>query len=115
MQGNIYMLPILAVFIIVAVFGMPLMLSGSMHENIGCPFTSGEMALCAVSSFDHLRHWQIALATILAEIFVLCALALFFRRPLLATLSDTGQVRWRVRKHTPDRPTLLQELFARGI
>ena len=57
-----------------------------------------------------------AFAAILAEILALCALAIFFfKRPLLAVITDTSQVRWRVRKRTPVRPTLFQELFAQGI
>ena len=64
---------------------------------------------------EHMQHWQSALATILAEILTLCALVLFFRKPFLAFLSDTKQTRWYTRIRMPDRPTLFQELFARGI
>lgn len=115
MNLRAYMPLVLSIIIIVAVLGMPLMLASPMDHDMGCPFMTGEMALCATSILLHIQHWQTAFATILVEILVLCALALFFRRPFLATLFDTGQIRCYVRKHTPLRPNLLQELFAQGI
>jgi len=115
MRRNAYTVPILVVFILVAVFGVPLMFGSPMLHGPICPFSSGQPVVCVASILEHMNHWQWAFAAVLFEILALCALALFFRRPLLAVITDTSRVPWRIQKHIPDRPTLFQELFARGI
>jgi len=116
MTRDVYTFAILTVFVFVAVFGMPLVLSTPMHHEV-CPFMSmsDQPVICSAETLLHMKHWQSALATILAEILVLVALALaFFRKPFSA-FTDTGQVRYRARKRVPERVTLFQELFSRGI
>ena len=115
MNLRAYTLLLLGIIVIIAVLGMPLMLASPMHNGIGCPFMTGEMTLCATSVLLHIQHWQTAFATILAEILLLCALALFFLRPFSAALFDTGQARWHVRKHALPRPAVFPELFSDGI
>lgn len=115
MNLRVYMPLVLSIVIIAAVFGMPLMLASPMHHDAGCPFMVGEMALCATNIILHVQHWQTAFAGILAEILVLCAFALFFRRAFSLILFDTGQKEKYALKNIPKRPTLFQELFSRGI
>ena len=106
---------LLVVVVIVALLGMPLVLAGPMHHEMGCPFMSGQAALCVTSILEHIKHWQTAFAAVLFEIFTLCALALFLQRPLLGMLLAPERIRWRAHTDSPARPTLLQELYARGI
>ncbi len=103
-------------FLLVAVLGMPLVLAGPTHHEAGCPFAIGQAALCATSVFEHVKHWQIAFATILAELLIAAAL-LYARisqwgsRPL----SGYAPARIRVQGRAPHKPTFMQELFSRGI
>jgi hypothetical protein len=72
--------------------------------------------ICATTVLEHLKHWQTAFSTILAELLLVAALALFFARQWeLAALPERIFAGIRVRNRAPDRPTLLQELFSRGI
>jgi len=116
MIRNAYTFAFLTVFVLVAVFGMPLILSTPMHHG-GCPFMSmsDQPIICSAETLLHMKHWQSAFATVLAEILVLVALVLLFFRKPFSALIDTGQMRWRAQRRTPKRPTLFQELFMRGI
>ena len=107
---------LLGIVVIVAVLGMPLMLMTTMHHEMGCPFAMGQATICATSILEHLQHWQIVFASILAELLLIAAFALIVLRQWeLAVMPEPGLVRIRLRSHAPDRPTLLQELFSRGI
>ena len=95
---------------------MPLMLANPMHHEIGCPFAMGQTAICATSVLEHLQHWQIAFASIFAELLVIAALALVAVRYWeLAALPEPSFARIRLRSCAPNKPTLFQELFSRGI
>ena len=103
----------LVILVIVAVFGMPLMLASPMHHDTGCPFMSGQAAICVASILEHIQHWQIAFATILGEILLIAALALVAAWQWKT--HDPPQrsfARIWMRSRAPDRPTLLQELFS---
>ncbi len=107
---------LLVVVIIVALLGMPLLLASPVHHEIGCPFVSGETAFCATNFLEHITHWQTAFAVVLGEILVIAALVLAASHQWrLAALPERGFARIRVRRRTPERPTLLQELFSQGI
>ena len=106
---------LLVIVVVVALLGMPLIIASPMHHEMGCPFMSEQAALCVTSILEHIKHWQTAFAAVLFEIFTLCALALFLQRPLLGMLLAPERIRWRAHTDSPARPTLLQELFSRGI
>ncbi len=106
---------LLAIVVIVAVLGMPVLLASPMHQEIGCPFMSGQTAICTSTVLEHLRHWQTAFATILAELLLIAALALAVMRQWRLSLPEKRCERIRPRSRTPDRPTLLQELFSQGL
>lgn len=107
---------ILVIVVIVALLGMPLMLSSPLHHEMGCPFVPGQVALCATNIFEHITHWQTAFAMILAEILAVVALVLvaLYQWRLVAP-PEPGFARIRMRRRVPERPTLLQELFSQGI
>ncbi|MBI2611064.1 hypothetical protein HYW60_03990 [Candidatus Kaiserbacteria bacterium] len=115
MELRAYALLALTLFVLVALFGA-FALMGPMHTEMGCPFMLGQTALCASSILEHLNHWQIAFSSILAELLVLAALALAFSRVWdLHSLPERSFERIRLRRRTPERPTLMQELFSGGI
>lgn len=107
---------LLVIIVIVAVLGMPLFLASPMHHEMGCPFMSGQAAICATNILGHIQHWQTAFATILAEIFAIAALAFIaLYQWRMIVLPERSFARIRIRSRTPARPTLLQELFSGGI
>ena len=107
---------LLVIIVIVALLGMPLLLASPMHHEMGCPFTSGEAIFCATNFLQHITHWQTAFAIVLGEILVIAALALVaLYQWRTIVLPGRRFARIRMRSRTPMRPTLLQELFSRGI
>lgn len=107
---------LVGIVIMMAVLGMPLMLSNPMHHEMGCPFMSGQAAFCATSLLEHIKHWQMAFGTILTELLLAAVLALIVLREWRAAgLREPSIARVRMRSREPDRPTLLQELFSQGI
>lgn len=107
---------LLVIILIVALLGMPLLFAGPMHHEMGCPFVSGEAAFCATNFLQHITHWQTAFAVVLGELLVIAglALAVLYQWRVLM-LPERSFARIRMRGRTPERPTLLQELFSRGI
>ena len=107
---------LVAVVVIVAVLGMPLVLGAPIHHENGCPFMPGQSFACATGIFEHITHWQSAFATIFAELFALATLALFvLRKQRIFFFSDQRLGRIQIHTHNPPRPTLFQELFSQGI
>jgi len=107
---------LLGAVVIMAVLGMPLVLAGPMHHEMGCPFSMGQEALCTTSILEHLQHWQVAFASVLAEILLIAAFALVaVWHWKLTALPERSFARMRTRSRAPDRQTLFQELFSRGI
>ncbi len=107
---------ILGAVVIVAVLGMPLMLATPMHHEVGCPFAPGQAAMCATNVLEHVKHWQVAFAVILVELLAVAALAVVvFRQWQILAFPEPSHARIRVSARAPDRPTLFQELFSRGI
>lgn len=116
MNLRAYMPFLLGVIVVLAVLGTPLMLATPMHHEMGCPFSMGETAMCSMSVFDHIRNWQVAFAAIFAELLIMAALALVaLRQWELVALPEPQYAYVRIRSRAPDRPTLFQELFSRGI
>lgn len=107
---------LLGVIVIVAVLGMPLMLATPMiHHEMGCPFAMGETAMCSMSVFDHIRNWQIAFAAIFAELLMAALVLVALRQWELLTMPEPQCAYVHIRSRAPDKPTLFQELFSRGI
>ena len=114
MKGNTPLIPlVLAAFILAAVFGLYVMALAPMQHEAGCPFMSPVAAVCA-GTLAHVEHWQSALLAIVFEIFALAALALLFVRSELLKLPDR-HLKWLWVQTASHRPTVLEELFARGI
>jgi hypothetical protein len=100
---------ILAMFLFVALFGLPMLLSHSEH-HIGCPLQGAQTVMCESTIIEHFSIWQTMFASLLS-LFVLVCAVLFSIWPLPVA---SEPVRIRLRR-TPERPTLFQELFSSGI
>lgn len=110
-----FALPVLLFFLVASVFGAYVMF-GPMHMSAGCPLMRGELAVCASTIVEHLNHWQLAFATVLFELLTFAAVTLLaFGVWSPYTLLAPNHERTRLRSRAPARPTLLQELFSRGI
>lgn len=108
--------PLLVIgIVLLAALGLPLVLAGPMHMEVGCPFMSEQTAICARGVLAHLDHWHVAFATVLAELLIIVALALVAVHRGLFLPPDGSLARIRMRGRAPDRPTLYQELFSSGI
>lgn len=105
---------LLILFIAVAVFGLYLSLAAPIGHDRGCPFMPGEAVLCDNALLAHMGHWRTALAAVIAEAFLLFALA-FLVRPEPPALPERHFAKARTKKREPNRPTLFQELFSQGI
>jgi hypothetical protein len=101
---------VLGVLCFVAAFGLPVLLSHSDH-HVGCPLQMAQAALCSQAALEHLSLWQSMFASILS-IFVLFIGFVAFR--IEAPVLVQELVRWRMYR-TTSRPTVLQELYSRGI
>ena len=106
---------LLTAFIVAAVFGLYLPMTGHVGHEAGCPFAPGGIALCA-ALLAHVEHWQAAFTAVLVELLVLFALVfVFFTRYNLFD-PDVGKFPTsRLLQRVPVRPPLLQELFSQGI
>lgn len=115
MDARVYVLPIMALFIVAALFSAFIFMS-PMHAEMGCPFTGSQPVICATNMLTHLNHWQLAFASILVELLLIVALALaYIQQWRLSFSPDPSFQRIHKRRHEPDRPTRIQELFSRGI
>lgn len=103
----------LVIFVLITVFGLyfPTM---SMSGDSGCPFAVDGTALCA-QPLAHIEHWQNNFLTVLVEVLALAALVLVAFFTLYSPQGNDDRDRYRLRSTVPIRPTLFQELFARGI
>lgn len=116
MNPRAYTPLLLGLIVMAAVFGLPLMLSSPMHHEMGCPFTPAQAAICATSVLEHVKHWQVAFASIFINLLVIASLAFVAARQWNFAHEALQNSAWaKVRDHVPDRPTLLQELYADGI
>ena len=95
----------IGVYVLIALFGVAFL--APMGSEMACPFAAGCM-----SAVEYLSHWQGAFAAVLAEVIGLCLFALTFF--ILGSPPIARFYRYRPAR-TPVRPTLLQELFSRGI
>lgn len=106
-----YLAAILIFFMaVIAPWMLISMSSGQGHT--GCPFMQGQMSVCSMTVFDHIEHWQSAFTSILVQILSFAA--------LVAVLGFSWLLFNRAVWSPPhfsysSRPTLLQELFARGL
>lgn len=104
-------LPLLLVFVFVAMFGMYAMFAHAAHQS-DCPFMPSAV-MCTTSLTGHLGHWQLAFASIV-ELLIIAAF-LFWPGSVFAMAREPARMRLDFRKTTSSRPTLYQELFSRGI
>ena len=110
-----YTLTLFVVIILIAVFGLYIPAIGLMGHEMGCPFSLGETALCT-APLAHLSHWQGTFASILTELLALFALVVaLFSFSNRSHEKDRERERFRFYIHIPPRPTLFQQLFAKGI
>lgn len=106
---------VVTVFILFAVFGLYVPFMGGMDHVAGCPFAPGGTSLCGMT-LAHIQHWQSAFAATLVYLLALCVAALLLiARVHPRRIGDPHYERYRARTRVPTRPTLFQELFARGI
>ncbi len=106
---------LLAIMVIMAVFGVPFALS-NMHHDVGCPYMPGTDAMCPVGFLAHLGHWQTAFLGVIINTFAFYILALaFFGITAFARPPDRHYIRLRSYDRRTPRSTLLQILFARGL
>lgn len=70
--------------------------------------------LCTSTTVEHLSVWKTMLASIVGAVLVLFGVA-FFVLHILFPLLARERIRYRVYTLRPQRPTLIQELFASGI
>lgn len=104
----------LSIFLFVALFGLPMLLSHSGHHE-GCPLAVAETALCNSTILEHMSLWQSMFASMLLSLSLLIgALFISFRREFSLLIAEV-QNRVRVKATISIRPTLFQELFRRGI
>src|SRR3989344_4117228 len=105
--------PVLLAFCLFAVFGLFLPM-GSMGMSAHCPYATGGTALCGLQLL-HLEHWLSAFAVVLVEIVLLSAFLLAVIRLLDVGLREKQFERYRPKSRIPTRPSLMQELYSRGI
>ena len=98
---------ILVTFVFFAIFGLFLPV-GHGHA-MPCLYSPGGAALCSMP-LAHLQHWSSAFTLILLQLLVVVAAIGLFRVNV-----PTPRPVSLVRKKDTDRPTLMQELFSRGI
>jgi len=98
----------------VSAFGLPMLLSHSEHQMMGCPLQSAQMVLCSKAALEHLSLWQSMFASTLS-ILVLLLGVIFIRFRVEPLSLATASVRFRTYHDSPRRPTFLQELFSSGI
>ena len=110
----------LLTYLVLFAFGLSTFLglyvaAGHQGHDAHCPFVQVESSLCA-TVLDHIDHWQVAFAAVLVALLIctLVGTAVLHALPLFLT---PKRVRFREdpESRAPDRPTLYQELFARGI
>ncbi|HEY4474068.1 MAG TPA: hypothetical protein VI957_02820 [Candidatus Paceibacterota bacterium] len=107
-----YVFALIAVFILVAVFGLPFTFTNSIHME-GCPFMAGMTALCT-APLTHIAHWQTAFAAVVIELLLAASLLLvavlyIHIRPPPYVLAPVFQLH-RILSARP-----LQEAFSNGI
>ena len=103
---------LVVVLIAVAVFGLYVPMG--MANDVGCPFAMAGASLCG-QPLAHLDHWQNTFLSILIEVLAFFMAA--FVAPVVFFVLRVGTERQRYRTFAaiPIRPTLFQELFAKGI
>lgn len=111
MQRN-FALPILVIFLFVALFGLTLLLSHSGHHE-GCPLMSAQAVMCESSIVEHASMWNSMFASIITSLTLLIAITFLFRNED-GLIRAHERIRFRGTTQFP-RPTLFQELFSRGI
>lgn len=114
MNTRLFTLPLLILCSTVAVFGLYLTLAAPLEHDMGCPFMPGEAVLCESALLAHMTHWQTALAAVIAETFLLFALARLVR-PKLSLLPECHFEKAHTGKRKLKYPTLFQVLFSQGI
>lgn len=103
-----------AFLILVAlVFVMGSLYMPPMHDGYATCLAPGSTALCA-TPLSHREHWESTFSAVLLGLLAY-ALLFFVVVTRIVVPPERRQSYARVRKRTPDRPLLLQELFSNGI
>lgn len=106
-----YALPLLMIFVFVAMFGMYVMFASADHHS-DCPLMPSAVA-CATSLSGHIDHWKLAFAN-MVELLII-ATFLFWPGSAFAIVRDPAHIRLDFQDTVSSRPTLFQELFSHGI
>jgi hypothetical protein len=103
---------LIAILLIAALFGVYAVVAMPSHGT-GCPFMPGHAILCSMNPLAQVAHWQMTFASVLSQLLIatFIAVALFRFAGTAPPLSRVAFAPLCV----PLRPTLMQELFARGI
>ncbi len=110
MRATVIASVLLGVFVFVAVFGLPMLLSNTEH-HVGCPLHGAGAVMCESTILEHFSIWQAMFASFLALFVFVC-----FGGAVVSTIPEPSLNRVRIRcRRAPARPTLLQELFSSGI
>lgn len=103
----------------VAVFGFYFMIFLPMEQGMGCPFSMGHTAVCALP-FAHIEHWQnlfvaTAVMSIVAALLTLIAVLVFSRGIFLWLAHQSPQPFFAT--YHPDVATydVLRRFIARGL
>ncbi len=108
-----FILPVVFLFIIAAVFGVYLM---PLHADAGCTLQLGSVALCAAPLIEHVGDWSSAFAGTLSLIISFAALALFVIGRIVGHIAPARtRIPSRYQACVSERPLLFQELYSQGI
>lgn len=108
-------LAVVAVLLLLSMGAVFISLTSPMHHEMGCPFMPGHEVAC-VGPLEHVSHWQSSFLAVVAEILIFFTLLVLAFKSRFFSELDIGPPQ-RIFSQTlhPYRPTLLQELFSKGI
>jgi hypothetical protein len=101
------------IFCFVSLFGLPALLSQPDH-HVGCPLHAASAAICERSTIEHFSMWQSMFVSVVHALTLLSGIAVFVFALFDASFAEE-RVRIRLCARDRIRPTLMQELFSRGI
>lgn len=105
---------ILTTFVLSSLFGMYGMVSLSHGEHGTCSPMPGQHMVC-VNPLEHLEHWQALYTATFAQTVALAATMMLYWIGGFALHKTVHAYKNRTGKRAPLRPTIFQELFAKGI
>lgn len=112
MAQRIVALGMVFVILMVALLGLYFLMLHPAHHH-GCPLMVFE-TMCTSTVVEHASFWNTMLASTFSSVILLLGFVFFVVRAPLPLFAHE-QVRYRLYTVFRLRPTLFQELFARGI